>query len=182
MEPDGMAEKEHEGFTNPPGRAAKLLFFAATVPIRDPALGVSAVMHWLVSQSIFLIAVERHDPQGTPALTIDVSKNHTNVIIEGEHYSCGWSPLAVLLVICGGLLMIAWAIGMGQRKYHPGMPLGGTNSAVIAAACHMAGEEGNIEYKKVKWGVVGEYDTDGTEHCAFSSEEPAFPQDGVVYK
>ena len=40
MEPDGMAEKEHESVANPPGRAAKLLFFAATVPIRDPALGV----------------------------------------------------------------------------------------------------------------------------------------------
>ena len=103
-------------------------------------------------------------------------------MIEGEHYTCGWSPLAVLLVICGGVLMIAGAIGMGRRKYQPGMPLGGTNSAVIAAACHVAGEEENIECKKVKWGVVGEYDTDGTGHCAFSSGEPAFPQEGVAYK
>jgi hypothetical protein len=42
------------------------------------------------------------------------------------------------------------------------MSLGGTNSAVVAAACHVAGEEGNIECKKVKWGVVDQYiDTDG---------------------
>ena len=40
MEPDGMAEKEPEGFTNPPGGAAKLLFFAVAQPIRHPALGV----------------------------------------------------------------------------------------------------------------------------------------------
>jgi hypothetical protein len=78
--------------------------------------------------------------------------------------------------------MIAGVIGMGQRKYKPGMPLGDTNSAVIAAACQIVGEEKNMERKKVKWGVVGQYDTDGTGHCAFSSGEPAFPQEGVVYK
>ena len=128
-----------------------------------PLLGISALMHWLVSQSIFLIAVERYDPQG-------------NLTAEGEYYACGWSPLAVLLVICGGVLMIAGAIGMGRRKYQPGIPLGGTNSAVIAAACHVAGGEENIECKKVKWGVVS------MGHCAFSSGEPAFPQEGVAYK
>jgi hypothetical protein len=135
-------------------------------------------MHWLVSQSIFQRVRVQDDPQGNP----DYRSYYGMIDREIELYLCGWSPLAVLLVICGGLLMIAWAIGMGQRKYQPGMPLGGTNSAVIAAACHMAGEEGNIEYKKVKWGVVGEYDTDDTGHCAFSSEEPAFPQEGVAYK
>ena len=102
--------------------------------------------------------------------------------IEGEHYTCGWSPLAVLLVICGGVLMIAGAIGMGRRKYQPGMPLRGTNSAVIAAACHVVGVDENIERKKLKWGVVGKYDIDGTGHCAFSSGEPDFPQEGVAYK
>jgi hypothetical protein len=78
--------------------------------------------------------------------------------------------------------MIAGVIGMGWRKYKPGMPLGGTNSAVIAAACHVVGEEGNIECKKIKWGVVGTYGTDGMGHCAFSSGEPAFPQEGVAYQ
>jgi hypothetical protein len=55
-----------------------------------------------------------------------------------------------------GVLMIAGSIGMGRRKYQPGMPLGGTNSAVIAAACHVAGKKENTECKKVKWGVVGQ--------------------------
>ena len=136
-----------------------------------PLLGFSAAMHWLVSQSIFLIAVERYDPQGYPS-TIDSG---------GEHYTCSWSPLAVLLVICGGVLMTAGAIGMGLRKYQPGMPLGGTNSAVIAVVCHVVEGEENIECKKVKWGVVGNH-TDGTGHCAFSSGEPAFPQEGVAYR
>jgi hypothetical protein len=131
-------------------------------------------MHWLVSQSIFPIAVERYDPLGNPAAS--------DGVIEGEHYTCGWSPLAALLAICGLVFMIAGVIGMGWRKYKPGMPLGGTNSAVIAAACHVAGEEENIECKKIKWGVVGTYGTDGMGHCAFSSGEPAFPQEGVAYQ
>jgi hypothetical protein len=40
MEPDGMAKKEPKGFSKPPGRAVKLLFFAAAVPIRNPTPGV----------------------------------------------------------------------------------------------------------------------------------------------
>jgi hypothetical protein len=153
----------------PQGEQRSSYFLQLPYRYAMPLLGISALMHWLVSQSIFLIAVERYDPQG-------------NLTAEGEYYACGWSPLAVLLVICGGVLMIAGAIGMGRRKYQPGIPLGGTNSAVIAAACHVAGGEENIECKKVKWGVVGKYDTNGTEHCAFSSGEPAFPQEGVAYK
>ena len=40
MEPDGMAKEEPEGFANPSGRAARFLFFATALPIRDPAPGV----------------------------------------------------------------------------------------------------------------------------------------------
>ena len=40
MESDGMAEKGPEGFTKPPGRAAKLLFFAIAVSIWAPVPGV----------------------------------------------------------------------------------------------------------------------------------------------
>jgi hypothetical protein len=159
----------------PQGEQRSSYFLQLPYRYAIPLLGFSAVMHWLISQSIFLIAVQRYDPQGNPMLDDAGS-------VEGEHYTCGWSPLAVLLVICFGVLMIAGAIGMGRRKYQPGMPLRGTNSAVIAAACHIAGGEENMERKKMKWGVVGEYDTNGTGHCAFSSREPDFPQEGVAYK
>jgi len=128
----------------PQGEQRSSYFLQLPYRYAIPLLGFSAVMHWLVSQSIFLIAVERHDPLGNPATS--------DGVIEGDHYTCGWSPLAVLLVICGGMFMMAGAISMGWRKYQPGMPFGGTNSAVIAAACYVAGEEENIECKKVKWG------------------------------
>ena len=151
-----MAEEGPKVSKNPQGEQRSSYFLQLPYRYAIPLLGFSAVMHWLVSQSIFLVIVER--------------------------YTCGWSPLAVLFVICGGVLMITGAIGMGLRKYQPGMPLGGTNSAVIAAACCVVtvvvGGEENIECKKVEWGVVG----NGTGHCAFSSGEPAFPQEGVAYK
>ena len=155
---------------NPQGEQRSSYFLQLPYRYAIPLMGFSAVMHWLISQSIFLIAVEGYDPQGNPMM------DEWDLEIEGEHYTCGWSPLAVLLVMCGGVFMIAGAIGMGWRKYQPGMPLRGTNSAVLAAACHVAGGEGNIECKKLKWGVVS------TGHCAFSSGEPDFPQEGVAYK
>jgi len=163
----------------PQGEQRSSYFLQLPYRYAIPLLGFSAIMHWLISQSIFLIAVERYDPQGNPVYYM---LDTWGLEIEGEHYTCGWSPLTVLLVICGGVLMIAGAIGMGRRKYQPGMPLRGMNSAVIAAACHVAGGEENIERKKLKWGVVGKYDTDGTGHCAFSSGEADFPQEGVAYK
>jgi hypothetical protein len=169
---------------NPQGEQQSSHFLQLPYRYAIPLLGFSAVIHWLISQSIYLIAVERYDPQGNPVQLVQLANSYypeTTVGIEGEHYTCGWSPLAVLLVICGGVLMIAGAIVMGRRKHQPGMPLRGTNSAVIAAACHVTGEE-NIECKKLKWGVVGKYDTDGTGHCAFSSGEPDFPQEGFAYK
>ena len=169
----------------PQGEQRSSYFLQLPYRYAIPLMGFSAVMHWLISQSIFLIAIERYDPDGKPVQQMQLGNDYIPSILvgnEGEHYTCGWSPLAVLFVICGGVLMIAGAIGMGRRKYQPGMPLRGTNSAVIAAACHVAGGEENIECKKLKWGVVDKYDTDGTGHCAFSSGEPDFPQEGVAYK
>jgi hypothetical protein len=127
----------------PKGQQRSSYFLQLPYRYAIPLLGFSAVMHWLVSQSIFP-GVEvwpddhpQDDSQGNPAY----GSYYGMIDREKEQYECGWSPLAILLVICGGLLMIAGAIGMGWRKYQPGMPLRGTNSAVIAAACHAEGEE-----------------------------------------
>jgi hypothetical protein len=101
---------------NPQGEQRSSYFLQLPYRYAIPLLGFSAVMHWLISQSIFLIAVERYDPLGNPMQLPNSYYPETPVGIEGEHYTCGWSPLAVLLVICGGVLMIAGAIGMGRRK------------------------------------------------------------------
>src|SRR5882762_8193321 len=86
---------------NPQGEQRSSYFLQLPYRYAIPLLGFSAVMHWLVSRSIFvLVAVtaEKDDPQGNPAY------GSYHGMIEREQYLCGWSPLAVLLVICGGLL------------------------------------------------------------------------------
>ena len=99
----------------PQGEQRSSYFLQLPYRYAIPLSGCSAVMHWLTSQSIFLIAVERYDPLGNP-MPADASG-----VIEGEHYTCGWSPLAVLLVICGGLLgRLAWDGGSINQACHSG--------------------------------------------------------------
>ena len=55
---------------------------------------------------------------------------------------------------------------MGLRRYEEGMPLAGSCSAAISAACHPQADEVDVSLVPLKWGVV---DVDkGVGHCAFS--------------
>ena len=72
--------------------------------------------------------------------------------------------------------MIIGVNGMGLRKYQPGMPLART--ALLLQQLAMWREERKISNVRKSNGNH----TDGTGHCAFSSGEPAFPQEGVAYK
>jgi hypothetical protein len=68
------------------------------------------------------------------------------------------------------------------------MPIGGTNSAVISAACHVRhmdeqenkkGED--IVHRPLQWGVAIEGTEDKVGHCCFSDEEVQRPIKDCVY-
>jgi hypothetical protein len=71
----------------------------------------------------------------------------------------------IFLVGIGWLVFIA-GVGMGLRRYRVGMPLVGSCSAAISAACHPAADEPEVALVPVKWGVVSV--ADGVGHCALS--------------
>jgi len=218
-----------------PVGAQKSTFFLQ-LPFRYglPLLALSGSVQWLLSQGIFMVAIEVYNPMGEPA-----GSDVADCILYGykpgclespTRYTCSWSPIAVLAVIGAGLLMMAVASIMGTRRYKPGMPLGGNSSAVISAACHVAETDKpeKVEQLKLKWGVVSsesaellhcapsigertflqaqllqrwsETETQSSElldvwfesglacpetgkvgHCALSTKDPAFPQEGQLY-
>lgn len=86
-----------------------------------PLLIVSAVLHWLVSQSFYVAILEAYEHEGNFAF---------DVIQSG-----GYSRRALLTTIVVGTIALACGVASGFRRYRPGIPFVGSCSAAISAAC-----------------------------------------------
>ena len=84
-----------------------------------------------------------------------------------------------------GSLVVTVGISCGSRKTIPGMPLAGSCSAVISAACHPPATDENPSIKPVMWGVVSKEDhvlsDDDVGHCSFTSLQVEPPTVGRIY-
>ncbi|KAK3688634.1 hypothetical protein B0T22DRAFT_512276 [Podospora appendiculata] len=89
-----------------------------------PLLVLSVVIHWLLSQSIFVVAIEKMPGPGTS-------------IVDGWHIiTCGYSPLAILFGSVPYCLLLVSLLLAGSRRLPSGMPVVGSCRLAIAAACH----------------------------------------------
>lgn len=131
-----------------------------------PLLILSGTLHWLVSQSLFLARVT--------AFTVDGAED-----IYGSISTVGYSSIAIITVIIYGTIVVLLGIGMGFRRYKPGIPLVGSCSAAISAACHRPNEDVDASRKGVMWGVVGV--ENGVGHCCITSLEVETPVMGDLY-
>lgn len=80
-------------------------------------------LHWLVSQSIFLARVMVFDYKNE-------EDTYESIFI------CGYFSIVIITVIILGSIVVLFGILIGTRKYKAGMPLVGSCSAAISAACH----------------------------------------------
>ncbi len=133
-----------------------------------PLLVLSGTLHWLVSQSLFLARVTAFAPDGSEDVKASVSM-------------IGYSCIAIITVIILGSVVVLLGIAMGFRRYKAGMPLVGSCSAAISAACWRPSEDEGVERKGIMWGVVGSKDEQGIGHCCFSSWDVERPVAGEMY-
>ncbi|KAI9723449.1 MAG: hypothetical protein M1828_004179 [Chrysothrix sp. TS-e1954] len=174
-----------------------------------PLLGLSALLHWLLSQSIFLVAVNRFNPLGDKldlagggtwsydsetqldsgefgwgADASNVCLRTDNICIDTPtHLTCSWSPVAVVCVIIVAAVCLTYCGVLAFRRYKPGMPLAGSSSAVIAAACHAWDEKTKIDIgAPVQWGVQRRPQGSVPGHCSFSAESVEMPEEGSYYR
>jgi hypothetical protein len=141
-----------------------------------PLMALSGTLHWLVSQAIFLVAIDFYDIFGAPG-------NRSGYDYQQNMKTCGYSPIAIVSVIILGTLMVAAIIAFGYIPYRRGMPLAGSCSMAISAACHFDQREydgATAAVEKVQWGVVGGIE-DGVGHCSFSTGPVGVPVVGQVY-
>ena len=128
-----------------------------------PLMAVSAVLHWLVSQSIFLVVINAYKYDGTP----DPAAGQDRI-------ACGYSPIAILITIVIGILVLLGGIANGFRRYpEVGIPLAGSCSAAISAACHPPPGDDQPSKKAVMWGAIKESSADEevSPYKAVSSRE-----------
>ena len=134
-----------------------------------PLLVMSGLLHWLVSQSIFLAVVSEYDEIG------DLKTSIATV-------TCGFSPFAVICVMMAGGAIIIFAVVLGMRRFSPKIPVVGSCSMAISAACHRPGWDVDAAIEAVHWGVIpGAVASGGIGHCSFSSGDVYPPTPGHSY-
>ncbi|KAH6629137.1 hypothetical protein C7974DRAFT_433828 [Boeremia exigua] len=144
------------------------------VPFRYaiPMTVMSGLFHWLASQSIFLVQITVLN-----AYTREAYKKIS---------TCGFSPVAIILCTVLGTIIAIGGFALGRFRYAPGMPVAGSCSAAISAACHPLPEDTDAAVLPVQWGAVthGEKGVDGKPpvgHCTFSSFPVHTPKRGQLY-
>ena len=108
-----------------------------------PLIMASGLMHWLISQSLFIAHILSYSTEGVRNLKNDV-------------ITCGYSPIAIICSIVTGGLMVVAIIIVSFRKYEPGLPLAKNRSSTIQAACFRLPADIKAATSSVMWGVVKE--------------------------
>ncbi len=136
-----------------------------------PLLIVSGLLHWFVSQSIFLVRLDLYGDTGE---------------FLGSDSNCGYSCIAIIFVILVGSLSVLAAIASGARRYKPGIPLSSSCSAAISATCHPPPSDLEPATLPVKWGVAATPELEspgfaGFGHCTLTTEKVSMPVAGRRY-
>ncbi|KAH9878106.1 hypothetical protein J1614_003323 [Plenodomus biglobosus] len=157
----------------PTGAQRSTYFLQLPYRFGTPLMVLSGTLHWLVSQSIFLIAIDYYDAFGQPL-------PYNPESLGGGYTTLGFSPSAIVTVMVLGSLMMGSIIAIGYVPYRGGMPVAGSCSMAISAACHVEEDGPNAAAEKLQWGVVS-VGEDGVGHCAFSTNEVRAPVEGAIY-
>lgn len=158
----------------PEGDQRAKYFLQVPYRIAVPFSLLSALLHWLVSQSFFLVNVQLYSYDGTEGWEMELDNPATRI-------SCGYSPLPLLiLLVTGGVLLVA-IFAQGLMKFKTGTPVVASCSAAIAAVCQPFGDDdGEAATEKVQWGVIGCKQKYG--HCGVSRRPVGPLIEGDMYR
>lgn len=158
-----------------------------------PLLAFSTLLHWLASQSIFVVSVELYNMYGehnSDGACLHWKEGY--VTPDGNTFSgdCGtdfitlsYSPLGILLSLLAAVALTIGIFALGRKKLSP-TPVVGSCSAAIAASCHARPFEQAPWEKGLRWGAFT-LQSDGQyfamPHCGLSSLEVDQPMPGGFY-
>ncbi|OJD27458.1 hypothetical protein ACJ73_01148 [Blastomyces percursus] len=127
--------------TKPQGRQRSELYISLPYKYGLPLIVAFVVLHWLASQSLFLMQEIPYYADGKLA---------DNYIVN----SLGFAPVPMIVVVALGSLMLIVVFGLSIRRFGSRMPLAGNCSAGISAACHPPEDDRDAAFRPVMWGEV----------------------------
>lgn len=154
--------------SNPTGRQRSTYRLQLPYRYGIPLMLLITSLHWLISQSIFVVRVRIRDFEGIED-------------VESSIITCGYSLIATIATITVGSLAVLILVGYGIfRRYEPGMTLVGSSTAAISAACQSRSDEvADASSVELQWGVVSAHRN--VEHCCFSSTHVSSLVEGKLY-
>lgn len=153
-----------------------------------PMIVVSIALHWLLSQSWFLVKIRAFGLYG-------------EILAYSSVTTCGYSLAAMFLTLVIGGFAVVLVLVLGMTKFKSNMPLVSYCSIAISAGCHPPSWELDAALKPVMWGEVEmrqntasassagdcSWGDDGRNaspeypHCAFSSLDVSTPNTTSLY-
>jgi len=133
-----------------------------------PLAAVSGGLHWLLSQSIFIVRIDAYDREG-------------KIMQEDSQSAIGFSAISfITLILCFYALVgsVAW---IGRRQMRIRIPFAASCSLVMSAACHPPPDDVDPHLRPVQWGVTEGNMFEGEKHCSLSSKPVAKPKVGEKY-
>ena len=153
--------------TTPRGQQRKTYWLQLPFTYGIPLVATSAALHWLISQSIFLVQ-------------FDIYRN--GLQDDEPISSVGLSPAPMLAIVIAGACIILAIIGIGSSKLQgQGMPVSGSCSFALSAAAHRPTEDVDAAFLPVKWGELVQTVNDAVGHCCFTSQEVVDVAPGRLY-
>lgn len=153
-------------------------FLSLPFRISVPLMVVMTILHWLVSQSLFLGLIGLNDYTG----------GGTSVFRGYPVLGLGWSPFAlVLCLILGGSMVLGLWVTALVVRYGKTIPVVRTCSAAISAACHPPDWDTDAAEMPVMFGVVQDpvIESQGRKipgHATFTSGPTTPLIDGELYR
>lgn len=134
-----------------------------------PLMATMGILHWLISQSLFLVRFRLYPDHDSPEPRKTTS-------------GCGWSPLAVFWSCVVGAVLILSLHLNSFRRLPQGMPVLSSCSAALSAASHRENrEDEDMVERKLMYGDKGA-NGDGSSRVGFSAEEVDPLVDGTLYR
>ena len=174
------AERKTLRVSHPKGIQRSSYFISMPMKYGIPLLGANAIMHWLISQSVFVVSTTTYFPGDiedtsqsftTTGYSISATLACKYLLRNWHHSELLLHPILTLpcaVAICFGIFMLI-IFGINAMRYLPkGMPLASTCSAAISAACHPPAADAEAHLLPVQWGVVPSTATE-PKHCAFTT-------------
>ena len=121
-----------------------------------------------MSQSLFLALVDVIDDAGQLNESDSIS-------------TVGYSCIAIFFAVLVGAIAVTVGLLNGFRRYNAGIPLVGSCSAAISAACHRPSDDTSASLLPLRWGCVDADSGRDVGHCCLSSFEVTAPEAGFYY-